>query len=369
MTAELLAGRNERLQASIAGAGLDAVAVVPGANFYYLTGVHFHLMERPTVLFVAADGSRHAVIPLLERARWQQEAPDVDTVYWQDSDGFEAAFQTLAKRFALARLGVEGQRMRFFEAECLRRSFANTLVSDEHALISGMRLCKDEAEIAALRRAIGISERAWLATVARIGIGMSEAAVKQALTAAMLEEGADATAFEPIVLSGASAADPHGGASPDRLLRKGDALLFDFGAAWGGYNADITRTVFVGEVSDEHRVIYEAVEAANAVGRQVATAGATLDSVDRQVTEALRAAGYPELIVHKTGHGLGLDVHEAPQVMIGNEQRLEAGMVITIEPGLYRDGEVGVRIEDDVLVTADGPVSLTTLDRSLRVVG
>ncbi|KAB2955348.1 MAG: aminopeptidase P family protein, partial [Rhizobiaceae bacterium] len=159
MSAPLAAARAERLKLAIADAGLDAVAIVPGANFYYLTGVHLHLMERPTVLFVGADGRRTAVIPALERARWQVAAPDVDTVYWQDSGGYEAAFEKVAKRFRATRIGVEGQRMRFFEAEAVRRSLAGAVVTDAHAVISAIRLCKDEAEVAAMRRAIEISER------------------------------------------------------------------------------------------------------------------------------------------------------------------------------------------------------------------
>ena len=368
MSAALASTRVERLTSAIASAGLDAVAVVPGATFYYLTGVHLHLMERPTVLFVGADGRKAAVVPALEQARWQAAAPDVDTVYWQDSDGYEAAFEKVARRFRATRLGVEGQRMRFFEAEVLRRSFANTLVTDAHAEISSIRLRKDEAEVAAMRRAIEISERAWLSTMDRVRLGMSETEVRQILTAAMLAEGAEGFAFDPIVLSGGAAADPHGSASPDRALERGGPLLIDFGAAWGGYIADITRTVFVETVSDEHRAIYEAVLAANALGRELAAPGVSLDRLDREVTARLQE-GFPALVVHKTGHGLGLDVHEAPQVMIGNYQLLEPGMVITIEPGLYRNGEVGVRIEDDVLVTDGGCESLTTLDRTLRLVG
>jgi Xaa-Pro dipeptidase len=368
-SASLFAPRTRRLCAALQDADLDAAAIVPGANFFYLTGVHFHLMERPTVLFIAADGSRRAVIPTLEQAKWRAAMPDVETSYWQDSDGFDGAFESIAAHFAPRRLGVEGQRIRFFEAECLRKHFGSASLVDAHALISSPRLCKDEAEIAAMRRAIEISERAWGRTIAEVKRGMSEAAVKQALTSAMLAEGADGVAFEPIVLSGAASADPHGAASSERTLRRGDALLFDFGAAWGGYNADITRTVFIEAVSGEHRAIYEAVAAANALGRQIAAPATSLDSLDRRVTEMLRSGGFPELILHKTGHGLGLDVHEAPQVMIGNEQRLEPGMVITIEPGLYRDGEVGVRIEDDVLIVPDGALSLTTLDRSLLLVG
>lgn len=364
----MMAGRLDRLTNAIAASGLDAAAIVPGANFYFLTGANFHLMERPTVLFVTRDGARHAVIPLLEQARWKALAPDVETEYWQDADGFEAAFERVAKRLTCARLGVEGQLMRVFESEVLRRTFGNTLVVDAHADISTMRLCKDEAELALMRRAVEISEAALASTIAWAEIGMSETQVKSKLLAEMLCQGAEGIAFDPIVLSGAASADPHGVPNEERKLATGGALLIDFGASFAGYNADITRTFFVGQPSDRHHDIYQAVLTANARGRAACAPGLTLHQLDELVTAELAASGFAEMIVHKTGHGLGLDVHEAPQVMIGNHQALEPGMVITIEPGLYRSGEIGIRIEDDVVVTEQGSVSLTTFEREITII-
>ncbi|MBP7240508.1 Xaa-Pro peptidase family protein [Amaricoccus sp.] len=363
------AERLARLRAAMEHEGLDAVAIVPGANFYYLTGASFHLMERPTLFVVTSEGLVHAVMPVLERSRWQAVAPDAETTYWQDADGYEDAFAALARRIAPARIGVEGQRMRVFEAEALRRALPAAAVVDAQAAISGMRLLKDAAEIDALRRAIAISEAALAATLGVAAAGMTETAFRGRLAAEMLDAGADGLSFEPIVLAGPASADPHGSASPDRRLERGQPLLIDYGAAWGGYMADITRTVFVGAARPEHADIYEAVRLANEVGRTVAAPPMTLDALDRRVTESLRGSGFAELVVHKTGHGLGLDVHEAPQVMVGNLQPIEAGMVFTIEPGLYREGDIGVRIEDDVLATASGATSLTSFERSLTLIG
>ena len=361
--------RLARLRAAMEREDLDAVALVPGANFYYLTGASFHLMERPTLVVALRDGPLHAVMPVLERSRWQAAAPEADTSYWQDSDGFDAAFAALAARIAPRRIGVEGQRMRVFEAEALRRAFPDVAILDAHAAISRMRLHKDAAEIEAMRRAIEISERALTATLSRAAAGMSETDFRGRLVAEMLAAGADGLAFDPIVLAGGASADPHGTPSADRHLARGQPLLVDYGAAWGGYMADITRTFFVGSASAEHRDIYEAVRAANELGRSIAAPPMTLDNLDRRVTESLRTSGFADLVLTKTGHGLGLDVHEAPQVMVGNLQPMEPGMVFTIEPGLYRDGDIGVRIEDDVLVTPDGAVSLTGFDRALTLIG
>jgi Xaa-Pro dipeptidase len=365
----LEAGRLARLRAAMDREDLDAVALVPGANFYYLTGASFHLMERPTLLVVPRDGPLRAVMPVLERSRWQAVAPDAETSYWQDSDGFDGAFAELARAIAPARIGVEGQRMRVFEAEALRRAFLDAAIVDAHAAISQMRLLKEPGEIDAMRRAIAISERALAATLADAAAGMSETDFRQRLVAEMLAAGADGLAFDPIVLAGPASADPHGTPSPDRRLEPGKPLLIDFGAGWGGYLADITRTVFVGSASPEHRAIYEAVRAANALGRAIVAPPMTLDTLDRRVTDSLRASGFADLVLTKTGHGLGLDVHEAPQVMVGNLQPMEPGMVFTVEPGLYRDGDIGVRIEDDVLVTPDGSVSLTGFNRGLTLIG
>jgi Xaa-Pro dipeptidase len=361
--------RQSRLLAAMDGADLHAAAFVPGPNFYFLTGASFHLMERPTVLVVTREGARHAVIPLLERTVWERLAPEVETTYWQDADGYAGAFAALARRIAPARIGVEGQRMRVFEAEALRAAFPAAEVVEAHAALSRMRLHKDAGEVAALRRAIGISEAALAATVAEAAAGMSETDFRQRLVIEMVERGADGLAFEPIVLAGAAAADPHGSASPDRRLERGKALLVDFGASWGGYMADITRTFFVGSADAEARDIYEAVRAANELGRTIAAPPMTLDELDRRVTASMRDAGFGDLVLTKTGHGLGLDVHEAPQVMVGNMAAMEPGMVFTIEPSLFRPGDIGVRIEDDVLVTAGGAESLTGFDRALTLIG
>ena len=152
-------------------------------------------------------------------------------------------------------------------------------------------------------------------------------------------------------------------------MQAGDALLFDFGGRYQHFSADITRTFFIGQVSETDRAFYDTVLAANTKGREISKPGLTASAVDDAVCKVLEHSQFAAFKRHKTGHGLGLDVHEAPQIMRGNQQKLEPGMVFTIEPGLYRDGEAGVRIEDDVVVTETGVESLTTYPRDLRVIG
>ena len=365
---ELHSRRRARAAQLIEQAGLDAAAFVPGPNFYYLTGKAFHLMERPTILFVTKSADVVAVIPELERLKWSEAFPESTTFYWNDSDGFEAAFAAAGSEMNGMSVGVEGGRMRVFEYGALCRNFLQDGVRDADAALVGLRMSKDTLEVECLERAIRISETSLSETIEGIRVGMAEKQVQNLLKSRMLENGADGFAFEPIVLAGAKAANPHG--VPDETeLRRGDALLFDFGAQIQGYNADITRTFFVGHVSDRHAAVYETVRGANERGREVAGPNMTAHDLDFIVTGVLQASDFAGMILHKTGHGLGLDVHEAPQVMIGNRQQLVPGAVVTIEPGLYRAGDVGVRIEDDVLIGESGCRSLTGFDRQLRIVG
>ena len=362
------ARRRERAAALIREAGLDAAAFVPGPSFYYLTGLDFHLMERPTLLVVTAGGGMLAIMPELERLKWSSVFPDAETFYWQDSDGFEDAFEAAMRALGAAALGVEGGRMRMFEYDALRRHMGNGEVRNADAALQPLRIAKDADEIASLSRAIEISQLALGETIDEVRAGDTERAIAALLKTRMLAHGSDGFGFEPIVLAGAKAANPHG-TPDDAPLRTGDALLIDFGAKIEGFSADITRTFFCEHVDDRHAEIYETVRQANALGRRMAGPGVTAHDLDTAVTDVLRASPFADMIAHKTGHGLGLDVHEAPQVMVGNHRTLEPGFVITIEPGLYGAGDVGVRIEDDVTITEDGARSLTSFPRELRLIG
>jgi len=183
-----------------------------------------------------------------------------------------------------------------------------------------------------------------------------------------LQAGAQTVSFSPIVSGGPNSANPH--ASPtDRPVNRGDFLLFDWGAYVGGYASDITRTFPVGEMGPEMRRIYDLVQEANAAGRAAVRPGATCSEVDAAARRVIEAGGYGEYFIHRTGHGLGLQVHEAPFIVAGNERVLESGMTFTIEPGIYLPGRNGVRIEDDVVVTDDGGESLTTYSREWRPIG
>lgn len=348
-------------------AGFNAFAFVPGPNFLYLTGLAFHLMERPTVLLLTAEGRVLAIMPELERSRWRKAFPEARTFFWRDCEGYADAFRELSATLA-GPVGVEGMRMRMFEFEALRSHLPQGAVVDAEPALAKLRICKDSEEVVALRRAVSISEAALGEQLETARAGDSEVEIVARLKQAMLARGAEGFAFDPIVLSGPKSADPHG-TPGNRTVAPGEPLLVDFGASWGGMNADITRTFFCKHIPESSRAIYDTVLAANARGREVVGPGIACDNVDRETTAVLSESPFAEMIRHKTGHGLGLDVHEAPHVMVGNEMPLAAGMVVTIEPGLYRSGELGVRIEDNVLITEEGAECLTRFPREAQCFG
>jgi Xaa-Pro dipeptidase len=197
---------------------------------------------------------------------------------------------------------------------------------------------------------------------------MSELQVKQFLMQELYKNGAEGLSFDPIVLTGPNSAIPHGHSSNKNVIKQGDTLLFDFGATIKGYKADITRTFFMIEADEYQKKAYETVRKANEIGIWKSNIPNSLHDIDNETTLILENSDYKEFIVHKTGHGLGLDVHEDPYVVRGNNTKLEQGMVITVEPGLYIPQKFGIRIEDDVLITNDEATVLTSFSKDLRII-
>ena len=349
--------------------GLDAVALVPGANFARLFGQDFNSNERPLVVVIPVDGPPAAVVPDLELSSFDALGFEGAVFGWRDQDGYGAAFAALADHLPLHRLGVEGQGMRVFIHLALTAACPGLAISDAETDISGLRQQKTKAEVAALRRAIEISETALAEVLDSVRIGQTEKEVEARLVAALFAHGAEGLAFGPIVAAGTNSALPHAHARHDYALQDGDALLLDFGARWGGLCADITRTVFVGHADEAAADVYDTVLRANLAGHAATRPGATAHDVDDAVTRVLEASPYADRIRTKTGHGLGREVHEAPYIMRGNMAPLTPGTVFTNEPGLYDTTAFGIRIEDDILVTDTGCRSLTTFAKDLKVVG
>jgi len=356
-----------KLQRLMQAAELDLLTLLPGPNLFYLTGLNFHLMERPTVLFVPLEGEAAIVLPELEAVRVAEALPAMKRFAYGEKESDRAgAFQQAAARFRGARrLGVEPLRMRYFEQELLLEANPGwQLVSAEQVLLE-LRLRKSADEIKFMSRAVLIAETALQNALPAIRTGMTEQEVAAELIVQLLRAGSESDLpFAPIVASGPNSALPH--ATPtDRTLGQGDMLIIDWGARFQGYISDLTRTFSIGRAPDRMLEIHALVEAANQAARQAATRGASVDQVDRAARAVIATGGYGEYFLHRTGHGIGLEAHEPPGIRSGDSLRLEPGMTFTIEPGIYLPGEGGVRIEDNVAVAESGLQVLSSLPRGL----
>jgi Xaa-Pro dipeptidase len=348
---------------------LQAVAVMPGPNMQYFTGLHFHLSERPTVALLPVRGQPTLICPAFEATKTQRSPIPWQLFTYIDGQDPLDAFQAACRALQLGqkRLGIEAYRLRVLELRLLEQAVAALTIEAADHLIAQLRMLKDADEIAALRRAIEITEKALDEVLPIVQAGMTERQVANQLVLALLRGGAEALAFEPLIQAGPNSALPHATAGA-HVIQLGEVLLMDFGVAIDGYNSDLTRTFAVGQPDAELKKIYEIVKQANAAGRAAARPGATGQDVDRATRQIILKAGYGQYFTHRTGHGLGLEGHEPPYVVEGNAVPLEVGNTFTVEPGIYVPGLGGVRIEDDVLITASGAESLTTYDRELRII-
>ena len=359
----------EKIYKILNSSNLDAIALVPGSNFRYITGGNFHLMERPTTLIITIKRELIAILPSLEVDSFNKLGLSANVISWHDKNGYNDAFKEASEIIGdIKIIGVEGQRIRFFETEAFKENFSKITLLNFHKEISSIRLNKDKEEVDYLSKAINISEVSLENTLNYIKIGMSELEVKQFLIQQLYQNGAEGISFDPIVLSAANSALPHGHSSENNKLKKGDAILFDFGGTYQGFNADITRTFFLEEINEIQKNVYNNVLEANLIGIKNSIIPKTMHEIDDSTTNVLENGGFKEFIVHKTGHGLGLDVHEDPYIVRGNHSSLEEGMIITIEPGLYLPGKFGIRIEDDVLITDNSPNVLTNFSKEIRII-
>ena len=349
---------------------LDAMAIMPGPNMQYFTGLHFHLSERPTLAIFPVAGQPALICPAFEATKTQRSPIAWQLFTYVDGQDPAEVFHAACHALQLdqKRLGLEAYKMRVLELRLLEQAAQALACEPADALVAQLRLIKDADEIAAMRRAVQIAEQALDDVIDAVRVGLTERQIANLLTQALLQHGAEGLAFDPLIQSGPNTALPHATAG-ERVVQSGDALLLDFGVTVAGYNSDITRTFVMGQTAAELKKIYELVKQANLAGRAAARPGVSGQDVDRAARKVIADGGYGPYFTHRTGHGLGLEGHEPPYMVEGNTVPLEAGNTFTIEPGIYVPELGGVRIEDDVLITENGAESLTTADRELRVIG
>ena len=358
--------RPRRIAALVDGlsaAHLDGLLLTGLSNIRYLTG-----FSGSSALLVVTPRDVVFITDFRYQTQVAEEVGDTARVFIEASSLWTGLWQQLATLAATKVLGFETAHIQHRDFQRLVEAGARWQWRPTVDLVETLRERKDDSEIARIRDAADVATRALTRTLPDVRVGMSELQVAGVLEKALRDEGSEGFPFPSIVAGGPRSALPHARSS-SRPLEKGDFLLMDFGAEVGGYCSDMTRTVVMGTASDEHRRVYEVVRVANdraAKGVRAGMSGRDADAIARQYIER---AGYGDLFGHSLGHGIGLEVHEAPRLARTAEGALPESAVVTIEPGVYRPGWGGVRIEDDVVLGADGPQILTQFPRELIELG
>lgn len=360
--------RQARLAEALRAAGIDALILNPCPSLTYLTGLHFHLMERPIAVIFTPGQAPAVILPELETAKLTGLPFPVQSFTFSDipatwPDAYLHAVQ--AMKIDGCRIGVEPTRFRVLELRYLETAAPHAQILSAESAVASLRMCKDTAEIAAMRKAVDIAQRALHATIPHIQIGMTEKDIAAELVQQLLQAGTHAEVpFTPIVSGGPNSANPHAFPS-NRKIVAGDLLVIDWGASYEGYVSDLTRTFAIGEIDPELRKIYDIVKQANAAGRAISRPGIPAGEVDRAARAVIDSSGYGKFFTHRVGHGLGMEGHEDPYMHSANLLPLALGMTFTVEPGIYLPDYNGVRIEDDVAITEDGAESLSDFTRDL----
>lgn len=358
--------RRGRLAAAAAAEGADAALITHLVNVRYLTGL---ASSNAAVLVPADPQPRGAVLATDSRYTLaaERDAPDLDLI---TERRIEAALAREAVRRGYRRLLFEAHEMTVERYEALRAALGGPDDGCQLAplgrYVEKMREVKDDEELALLRAACQLSTRALEDVLPRVRPGLTERELAAALEQRMVELGAEKPAFDTIAASGPNGAIPHH-VPTGRAIERGDLVVIDFGARYGGYHADMTRTVSIGEPAGWQRDLYQLVAGAQRAGSSAARPGAETGAVDAAARDIIAEAGHAAHFQHGLGHGVGLEVHEEPLISPGGTGKLRQRVPVTIEPGVYLPGKGGVRIEDTLAVNAEATELLTTFTKDLLV--
>ena len=364
LSTEVYADRMRRARVQMEEKGLDVLLLSLGLDLPYITGYHAMPLERLTMLVVPRDGEARLVVPRMEAARVTPQPGVFEIHPWGETENPVDIVAHLAQSGSNAKTFAIGDQMwaRFLVELLPLLSGAHYSRAD---VVTSMRMTKDAAEIAALLAAGAAVDR--IAAQLQAGeislVGRTEAEVSADLSERIVAAGHQVTNFA-IVAAGANAASPHHHPG-ERVIGRDEILLCDFGGTMNGYCSDITRCVYLGtppaEVADAYAVLHEAQRAAAVAG----TVGTPCQEVDRVARRIIDNAGFGEYFFHRTGHGIGMDAHEDPYMVEGNALPLEAGHAFSVEPGIYLEGKWGMRLEDIVVATADGPIPMNIANHEL----
>jgi len=349
--------RIRQLQGRMVGANVDAFFTLAAPSMRYLTG----FTGEEGYLLLLHDGM-HLVVDGRFTTQAQEECSWLDVTLY--TGHFSRSIANLLVASHAHWLGFEKERVSFVQAEQMSAAFPAVTMVPTESVVEGMRIVKDAQELDLMRAAGRVADKAFTAMIGQLKAGMTENDVAALLEYEMRKAGAQGTSFSTIVGSGARGALPHGIAS-GKVIQNGEVIVIDFGVNYEGYMSDCTRTIALGEQPADVLDVYEKLRGAQQLGLDCIKAGVSSRSVDTAVRGRLGDSGLAQYFTHGLGHGVGLEIHEAPRLSQGTDTVLEPGQVVTCEPGVYLPGRYGMRIEDSVIVTATGFESLTELPKEL----
>lgn len=345
---------------ALADAELDGLLVSDPVNVRYLSG----FTGDSTSLLITGRGTS-----ILSDRRFEEqiaiECPQLTARIRGPETRMTEWIGQVVRDGGVSRLGLEDHAVPWGTLRALEKTLAGIALTPTSGWVSELRVLKDDAELATIRRAVHCAERAFGVLRASLRPGMSELEAAYLLETSIRQFGGSGCGFPSIVAVGASGALPH--YQPGRAtITAGQGLLVDWGARYDGYTSDLTRTLSIGPLSPRMRELYPIVLEAQLAAIEAIRPGVLLKDVDAAARRVIAAAGYGEAFSHSLGHGIGLEVHEPPRLASPESGRLAAGMIVTVEPGIYLPGELGIRLEDDVLVTAGGHEVLSSLPKGLE---
>lgn len=346
--------RMERTRAGMKAAGITTLILTPGPSMQYLSGFNEEAHERFLSLIIPIDDPCFFVTPSLNASQvYENPAGITDVRVWEDAEGWQKLMSDIVVDHTLD-IGIigldDGMPARF--AIPIQELIPTTAVRLAGTIVDSLRSIKDTHEIAAMQHAADATDSIINPLFEACKAGISE--IELAITVQrILAENGHSMSFDPIIAAGANGAEPHHHTGRTKI-KLGDIVVLDFGARVDGYCGDITRMAAVGEAPDEAKYIYDIVYQAHQAGVDAVKPGVTAEEVDAAVREVITDAGYGDFFMHRTGHGIGLDVHEAPNIVAGNNIPLVPGHCFSIEPGIYLPGKFGIRLENIVSVDTDG---------------
>ncbi|MDD2573119.1 MAG: Xaa-Pro peptidase family protein [Bacillota bacterium] len=357
----------DKLTTILASKGIDTMFIAPSEDLEFLLGFSPHMDERFQGFFITKDKEMFYIVPKLNREEMQDTLKGKKVYDWGDGEGFLDTVVTALDDFGLKgkTIGVNGTTSAISILDIGER--VDVRFVNGRPILEDLRIIKSGEELEKLRKAATIADKVFEEILGYIKPGLQEKDIKEEIQELFAKNGGDGIAFNPIVASGPNSSKPHYN-QYSRYIQEKDIIILDFGCKYKGLCSDMSRTVFVGGVSEEERNIYDIVYKSQDAGEKAVKEGVTAESVDVVARNIIEEAGYGDYFLNRLGHGIGYSVHEAPDIKGGNRRVLEKGMAFSIEPGIYLPGKFGVRIENIMVIGENGPEAINKANKGIAVV-